>query len=212
MSQEPATLDQGRWLALWDRLGAQGSGYSVFAHLSASYQEPGRAYHTAEHIRDCLAQLDQARDVARRADEIEAAIWFHDAVYVPGGSDNEDRSARLAQAALMACSVSLEVARRIGNLVLATRHLAVSNDPDIQLMCDIDLSILGRDPPVFAEFERRIRQEYDWVPEPVYRTSRAEILRGFLDRPSIYQTEHFRARYEGPAHANLERLIRELGA
>ena len=212
MQEEPQILDQERWLRLWGRLGAEGSGHSIFTHLSAAYAEPGRAYHTADHIRDCLAQLDSAHGVAKRPDEVEAALWFHDAVYLPGGSDNEDRSASLAEAALMACEVPLDVTERIAQLILATRHLTVSEDPDTQLLCDIDLSILGREPAVFDEFERRIRQEYDWVPEPVYRTSRSEILAGFLQRRSIYQTQVFRNRYEAPARVNLARLTHKLGA
>jgi predicted metal-dependent HD superfamily phosphohydrolase len=211
VQEEPKVLDQERWLRLWERLGAEGSGHSIFAHLSAAYSEPGRAYHTAQHIRDCLAQLDSARHLARRPDEVEAALWFHDAVYLPGGSDNEDGSATLAEAALMACGVPPDVAERIRQLILATRHLTVSAESDTQLLCDIDLSILGREPAVFDEFERRIRLEYDWVPEAVYRTSRAEILSGFLQRRSIYQTQIFRDRYEAQARANLERLTQQLG-
>jgi predicted metal-dependent HD superfamily phosphohydrolase len=203
-------LDQGRWLGLWDRLQAQGSGHSIFAHLAAAYAEPGRAYHTTEHIRDCLAQFDAARHEATRPDEVEAALWFHDVVYVPGGSDNEEQSARLAEAALTACGVSSDVAGRIAELVLATRHLAIPKDPDAQLICDIDLSILGRDAAAFDRFEREIRQEYDWVPELVYRTSRSEVLDGFLRRRFIYQTRYFRDRYEASAKANLERLIARL--
>ena len=210
MQREPGTLDQGRWLKLWERLGAEGTGHSIFAHLTAAYGEPGRAYHTARHICDCLAQLDSVRATALRPDEVEAALWFHDAVYLPGGSDNEDRSAALAEASLLACDVPPEVAQRIGQLILATRHLTLSDDPDTQLLSDIDLSILGRDPAVFDEFERGIREEYDWVPEPIYRSSRTEILSGFLRRRSIYQTGMFRSRFEAPARANLERLIKKL--
>jgi predicted metal-dependent HD superfamily phosphohydrolase len=212
MLQKPVALDQKRWMGLWSRLGAQGSGLSIFAHLAAAYTEPGRAYHTAEHIDDCLSQLDLSRDLARRPDEVEAALWFHDAVYLPGGPDNEDRSARLAQTALLACAVPLEVSRRVGELVLATRHLTIPRDSDAQLVCDIDLSILGREPEVFDEFERRIRKEYAWVPEPIYRSSRSEVLTGFLRRRSIYQTENFRERYEQPARANLERILAELAS
>jgi predicted metal-dependent HD superfamily phosphohydrolase len=205
-----STLDQQRWVRLWSRLGAQGNGLSIFSHLAQAYAEPARAYHTADHIRDCLDQLDGSSALARRPDEVEAAIWFHDAVYVPGASDNEDRSARLAQTALVACAVSLEVTRRVGELVLATRHLTLPRESDGQLLCDIDLSILGRKPEVFDEFERRIRREYAWVPEPLYRSTRAEVLAGFLRRRSIYQTEDFRARYEQPARANLERVLEDL--
>ena len=210
VASEPLALDRTRWLELWQRLGAQGSGHSILAHLDAAYAEPGRAYHNTDHIRDCLAQFDSARTIAQRPDEVEAALWFHDAVYVPGGSDNEDRSASLAEAALMACGVALEVVGRIAQMVLATRHLTMSNDHDVQLICDVDLSILGREPPVFDEFEQRIREEYDWVPEPVYRTSRAEILTGFLRRRAIYQTASFRDRYETQARSNLQRLVAQL--
>jgi predicted metal-dependent HD superfamily phosphohydrolase len=94
--------------------------------------------------------------------------------------------------------------------VLATRHLTVPSEPDAAVLCDIDLSILGRPPEVFAEFEQRIRREYAWVPELVYRGARAEILAGFLRRDSIYQTDYFRQRYEVPARANLERAISQL--
>ena len=74
----------------------------------------------------------------------------------------------------------------------------------------IDLSILGRIPEVFDEFERRIRREYSWVPDPVYGGARAEILAGFLRRRSIYQIDYFRDRYEVQARANLERVLRQL--
>jgi predicted metal-dependent HD superfamily phosphohydrolase len=207
---DPDALDRKRWIELWSRLGAQGSGISIFTHLNSAYAEPTRFYHTAQHIRDCLAQLDLTRDLARHPDEVEVAIWFHDAVYLPGASDNEDRSARLAQTALLACAVPLEASRRVAKLVLATQHLTLPQEPDTQLLCDIDLSILGREPAAFAEFERQIRQEYAWVPEAIYRSSRSEILAGFLRRSAIYQTDHFRDRYEASARANLEGALVEL--
>jgi predicted metal-dependent HD superfamily phosphohydrolase len=196
---------------LWKRLGAQGDGLSIFRGLEAAYAEPARAYHTAEHIRDCLAQFDLSRHTARRPDEVEAAIWFHDAVYLPPASDNEDRSARLAQTSLAEAGAPLEVTQRIAGLVLATQHLSIPSEPDAALLCDIDLSILGRAPDVFDEFERRIRQEYAWVPEPAYRGARAEILTGFLRRRSIFQTDDFRNRYEVQARINLGRVLKELG-
>lgn len=208
---QPDPLDQSRWTGLWNRLGAHGDGASIFRALEAAYAEPARAYHTAEHIRDCLAQFDRTRHTARRPDEVEAAIWFHDAVYLPGAPDNENRSARLSQAALADAGAPLDVTHRIAALVLATQHLTVPEEPDAALLCDIDLSILGRTPGVFAQFERRIRQEYAWVPEAVYRGARAEILAGLLRRRSIFQTDFFRRSYEAPARANLTRILKELG-
>jgi predicted metal-dependent HD superfamily phosphohydrolase len=208
--QERVALDQTRWLGLWHRLGAHSSGLEIFEQLAAAYAEPTRVYHTATHLLDCLTHFDSTRNLACRPDEVEAALWFHDAVYVPGAPDNEDRSARLAEAALASGAVSPETGRRVGDLVLATRHLTIPREPDAQLVCDIDLSIFGREPEVFQEFEQRIRREYGWVPETIYRRSRAEVLAGFLHRRPIYQTEYFRARYEVPARRNLERILAEL--
>jgi predicted metal-dependent HD superfamily phosphohydrolase len=96
--------------------------------------------------------------------------------------------------------------------VLATRHLEIPTEPDAALLCDIDLSILGRMPEVFDEFEQRIRREYTWVPETVYRSARGEILAGFLRRRSVYQTDYFRGRYESQARTNLERSLKVLGS
>jgi predicted metal-dependent HD superfamily phosphohydrolase len=208
--RQPKPLDRTRWTGLWNRLGAQGDGLPLLSALEAAYAEPARAYHTAEHVRDCLAQFDLSRHTAQRPDEVEAAIWFHDAVYLPGSPDNEDRSARLARLALADFGAPVAVAEAVAGLVVATQHLAIPSQPDAALLCDIDLSILGRTPEVFDEFERRIRQEYAWVPEPVYRSARAELLDGFLRRPSIFQTDFFRQQYEIPARGNLQRVIAQL--
>jgi len=199
-------------MALWNRLGTQEDGLSIFTGLEAAYAEPARAYHTAQHIRDCLDQFDPSRHMAQHPDEVEAAIWFHDAVYLPGAPDNEDCSARLVRTTLADARAPVEVAHRIAELVLATQHLAIAAEPDAALLCDIDLSILGRTHEVFDEFERRIRQEYAWVPAPVYRGARAEILAGFLRRRSIFQTDYFRDRYEAPARANLARILKDLSS
>ncbi len=208
---QPEPLDRARWTGLWNRLGAQGDGLRIFATLAAAYAEPARSYHTAEHIRDCLAQFDLSQSTAHCPDEVEAAIWFHDAVYLPGAPDNEDRSARLAQASLTDAGAS---ARRppAGSPCWCSPPVTWSSPAirDAALLCDIDLSILGQSPEVFAEFEQRIRREYAWVPELVYRSARAEILAGFLRRASVYQTDYFRDRYEIPARNNLERMISQL--
>lgn len=182
----------------------------MFAHLAKAYAEPSRAYHNTEHIRDCLNQLDLSRELARNPDEVEVALWFHDVVYVPGAADNENQSARLAETALAACAVPLETRRRVADLVRATSHLAVPRNPDAQLVCDIDLSILGREPPIFDHFERAIRQEYAHIAEPEYRQERAAVLTGFLRREFLYQTEYFRDRFEQSAKTNLKRVVRDL--
>ncbi len=204
-------LDRERWTALWSRLGARGDGLSTLNQLAAAYAEPTRAYHNAEHIGDCLAQLDLSRSVGQHLDEVEAALWFHDAVYLPGSADNEARSAHMVRASLAGSGVPARAADRIAGLVLATSHLRIPTEPDAALLCDIDLSILGRSQEIFSRFEQQIRREYSSVPEISYRSARSEILRSFLRRPCIYQTGFFHDRYEARARTNLTRVLGELG-
>lgn len=204
--------DPTRWRWVWSGLGAQGDGRHVFDQLAAAYNEPARTYHNIEHLRHCLTELDGNMALAHRPLEVEAALWFHDAVYAPARSDSEDRSALLAETTLRAGGVESDIAGRIRALVLATRHSEPVLDDDARLVCDIDLSILGAPPAAFELFERAIRQEYRWVPDALYRRGRMEVLRRFLHRPSIYQRAPFQARYEHQARQNLEGALAALGA
>ena len=72
------------------------------------------------------------------------------------------------------------------------------------------LAILGAPVERSDEYERQVRQEYSWVPAFLFRRTRRGILEGFLARPHVYHTEHFRASYERHARANLERSIERL--
>jgi predicted metal-dependent HD superfamily phosphohydrolase len=212
MTVPAAAPDPTRWRWVWSELGGRGDGRQVFDQLAAAYNEPARTYHNIEHLGHCLAELEGNIALAHRPIEVEAALWFHDAVYAPAKSDNEERSALLAETALRAGGVDSDIAGRIGALVLATRHAEPALDDDTRLICDVDLSILGTPPAAFALFERAIRQEYRWVPEPLYRQGRMEVLRRFLRRPSIYQTAPFQARCEKQARQNLEAAVAALTA
>src|SRR5688572_8787422 len=148
----------------------------TYERLSAAYAEPHRHYHTAAHIGACLTELDSARALARFPFEVEAALWFHDAIYDPKASDNEQRSAEWAVAFLSGAGAAAAVGARVYAHVMATRHDGEAGSPDSALVVDIDLSILGQPPAVYAQFEKNVREEYRWVPAALYRRTRREIL------------------------------------
>ncbi|HEX2220323.1 MAG TPA: hypothetical protein VHG35_16080 [Gemmatimonadales bacterium] len=201
-----------RFGALWSRIGGRNEPEPVVEAVLQAYSEPQRVYHTTDHVRDCLARLDEAPAVSPERDLAEAALWFHDLVYVPGAADNEARSADQAIAILVRGGVPEARAAEIGRLVRLTDHATPPDDPAGGLVCDVDLSILGRPPAEFAEYERRIRAEYGYVPEPLYRAGRAEVLARLLARHPLYRSAHFRSRYEEPARHNLERSLAALRA
>ena len=144
--------------------------------------------------------------------EIEVAVWFHGAVYVPGRPDNEEASAALADLALSEGGVEPPVRDRVRSLILATRHTAIPHGSDARLLADLDLVILGADPYRFGIYDRAIRREFHTLPDAEYRTGRAAVLRSFLARPWIYHTDAFRERYEAQARANIAAALSTLEA
>jgi predicted metal-dependent HD superfamily phosphohydrolase len=182
----------------------------MYAALQAAYSEPHRHYHTVHHLDHCLTELDGARQLATEPAEVEIALWFHDAIYNPHASSNEESSAEWAELFLHGHAVEPDRTRRIRGHILATRHASPASSPDSQLVVDVDLSILGADPGTYRKFEVNVRREYSWVPAPIFRRKRAEILQSFLDRGSLYHTSLFRDRYESTARLNLAAAIADL--
>ena len=169
----------------------------ILALLKARYAEPHRRYHTLEHIEHCLSEFDPRQAADPKA--VELAIWFHDAVYDPRRSDNEERSA----AWLLEL---MPEQTKAAAMVRVTKDHRPST-PDEALLVDVDLAILGQPAERFDRYERQIREEYSWVPSLIFHMKRRSILKGFLDRPFIYQTEPFRAKYEAQARRNLARSL-----
>ena len=138
------------------------------------------------------------------------ALWFHDAIYDPKAAENELRSAEWAARALAEAGVASEARARVHALVMATRHAAEAVGVDEQLLVDVDLAILGADRERFDEYEVEVREEYAWVPGPVFRHKRRGILSEFLARARIYATAPFAERFEEMARANLAHAIASL--
>ncbi|MGB7157879.1 MAG: hypothetical protein WBD40_07420 [Tepidisphaeraceae bacterium] len=206
MNHEDTNL-HSRWETLFRGLGTPATRHHEFEQLVRHYREPHRAYHDLHHIAECLREFDGVRHLAPDPDAIEAAIWFHDVIYDPRGSDNEGKSSAFSDASLARLGSSEPFRAEVRRLILLTRHSLPPTDLSGQLMVDTDLSSLGAPADVFDQNGRNIRKEFAHVDAATYRTSRAEILRKFEARPRIYFTEVFFNRFESAARANLRRAI-----
>jgi predicted metal-dependent HD superfamily phosphohydrolase len=201
---------RARFTALWARLGAKGDVEPTLDSVLHGWSEPHRRYHGLDHLRDCLRRLDEAPAEGKDRDLAEAALWYHDVVYQPGAPDNEARSAARARADLVGGGALDTVVDEVARLVRLTDHAVPPADPLGALVCDVDLSILGRPPEEFGEYERRIREEYREVPDLLWRSGRARVLARFLSRDPLFRTDHFRRQYETSARRNLRRSLESL--
>ncbi|EPD39609.1 MULTISPECIES: hypothetical protein [Delftia] len=197
---------QASWDSAWSALGASAP-QPVLAELLQSYSEPQRHYHTLQHLGEALGLLQPALGLAERPGEVALALWFHDAVYETQAKDNEARSADWAVAVVRGQGLPADIAERVHGLIMATCHAAQPSGIDAQLLVDADLGILAADPLRFAEYEVQVRAEYEWVPLPLYRARRREVLLGFMQREAIYCTDWFGQRLEARARCNLAQAL-----
>jgi predicted metal-dependent HD superfamily phosphohydrolase len=194
-----------RWAALCTRLGAAQAGVQ-FGAMQTAYAEPVRAYHTAQHIGECLVLLDSVASQVQSPDEIELAIWLHDVVYEPQAHDNEERSAQLALQWF--ADLPADSKQSLTQRILATKgHAPTPHDSDCQALLDIDLAILASSPARFAEYGLQVRHEYSFVPEAVYALKRRQFMQHMAQRPQLYFHPSLAPTLERAARLNLSSML-----
>ena len=198
-----------RWSSLCRRFGMAAE-EETYRELVAAHGQKHRHYHTLDHIAACLRHLDEVQPRLDKPDEVEMALWFHDAVYAPFSATNEEDSAEWAADWLQERGVAKPVFTRIADYILETKSHESRQGSDGNYLLDIDLSILGTSPEAYDTFELNIRREYKRVPGFIFRQKRKAILQGFLDRESLYLTAHFKEKLEKTARLNLLRAISQL--
>jgi predicted metal-dependent HD superfamily phosphohydrolase len=175
----------------------------VGEELIARYGDGARVYHDLGHLADVLSAIDLLHDEVEDGDAVELAAWFHDAVYDVAAADNEQASARFAET-LLGGRLPAGQLREVARLVMLTRDHAVQPpDANGSVLSDADLSVLVRDPAGYADYARRVRQEYAAVPDAAFRAGRAAVLRRLLARPALFHTRHGKREWEELAKTNL---------
>lgn len=166
----------------FDRLGVPDQ---VRGMIVERHGEPHRHYHTLRHIDLMLRQIPKDTAFSR---EMIAATLFHDIVYDPTRSDNEDLSLEifLSVADLLAPGTPLDRAL-VSDMILATkshhfRGQDMPRDVAIDILLKADLSILWQpDAQIYAWYAQGVRQEYAFVPEAQFRVARTRILTALRD-------------------------------
>lgn len=216
MSQASPAKPGGRerFEALWRRNlldSANDDAAAIYQRIEAAYAEPQRFYHTIEHVEHCLAMFDDCRALLNLPDAVELAIWFHDAIFIPGNPDNEARSAVLYQE-VAAQAHPEDFCARIPRMIMATLHDGDALDDDDTLyLVDIDLSSFGLPWDEFLRDSQNLRRESQATPDEEFYRGQSAFQRNLLAREQFFLTEFFRLRYETRARDNLARYFEQMG-
>lgn len=195
------------WLEIMHSRAVPAAAYDpAWDEIKLHYRQPGRHYHTFEHIEHCLRVAKEFCPIWSDA-ALRLSIIYHDVIYDTKRKDNEELSAQLAMRHLATMGEhAASLAEPVAQLVRATANHIPVEGPLHELSCwmlDIDLGILGAPPDVYEHYAQQIRQEYQWVPEPMYRSGRIDVLRKFVQRDEIFRTVVMRERFEAQARENL---------
>lgn len=172
--------------------------------ITRRYAEPHRRYHTLRHIAgmfDSAARFGIDLGVAQIF-----AIWFHDIVYDPTRTDNEERSASLVMSAMSAASY--DDATHARRIILDTKTHKPS-DPQSAIVLDLDMGILCASHVAYRKYVHDVREEFSHLSDKEWTAGRRAWIIRTLAEP-IYHTAHYQGLPEKIARANLEAELRRV--
>lgn len=168
--------------SIFDQLGAP---EHVWALIIRHHSETHRHYHTLRHLELMLQQIPVRHAFAR---EMIAATLFHDIIYDPAASDNEEKSLSLFLSVVSTITPDAPLdAPLVSSMILATkshhfRGESTPGDEAINIVLKADLSILWHpDPKIYQWYATGVRQEYAFIPQDQFREARTKILSALRD-------------------------------
>jgi predicted metal-dependent HD superfamily phosphohydrolase len=180
----------------------------IFNNIISRHSEPGRYYHGVGHL---VALFDILKDYTLSVQDptpLHYAIWWHDSIYDPIKTDNEERSAELAATHLDALGVNQETAKSVSKLILATKnHWQPPSFGEGDYFLDADIAILGAPADIYDAYALNVRAEYSMIPDEFYYTGRNKFLETALSMDEFFKTHEFQRRFSESARSNLQREL-----
>jgi len=165
------------------------------------YSSELRYYHNLFHIENMLSELKSIETDVKEKDTLLFSIYYHDIIYNTSNSDNEFKSAMLFKNRIERTSFK-QVEKCVQQIELTKEH-KLAKDNDINILLDIDFSILGKSKTEYNEYSQNIRKEYQAYSDFEFKIGRKKVLNEFLNSPSIYKTDYFKTKYETNARNNI---------
>lgn len=177
----------------------------LFSNLINQYSDKSRYYHNTIHIQKMLDFSLEFSNEIKEIEVVQLAIFYHDIIYNSLSKNNETESAALAVQELTKTSFPSEKIKLIEQFILSTqKHFPLIENTDLHYFLDFDLAILGTTQNIYIDYAEKIRKEYKWVPDFLYKRNRIKVLEHFLTRKEVYFTEVFKNKYETTARKNMQ--------
>ncbi len=121
------------------------------------------------HVVDCMNELYGVKHLLENPDAVECALLFHDIIYDPTSTTNEEESAAVAEKLLIQRGVSKDFIEIVKNLILATKPGSTPKSNDEKYIKDIDMSIFGKDEKKYIQYAKDVKREYYMYTKEQYK-------------------------------------------
>jgi predicted metal-dependent HD superfamily phosphohydrolase len=182
----------------------------LWKEIEKSYSSKKRYYHTLQHLDNLLIQLNELKDSIQDWEVTLFTLFYHDVVYNSLKSDNEEKSAELAEKRMSQLLISGDKIELCKQQILATKSHQKSLNSDTNYFTDADLSVLGQPWESYSVYYKNVRREYSIYPDFIYNPGRKKVLNHFLAMDNIFKTTFFQDKFEIQAKLNLEKEIKLL--
>lgn len=181
-----------------------------WAEIEKSYTHKKRHYHTLSHLDNLLTQLTEVKVNIESWESILFTMFYHDIIYNVLKSDNEEKSAELAQKRMTQISVPYHIINNCKTQIIATKKHLAYPESDTNYFTDADLSILGQSLENYTTYSQNVRKEYSVYPDFIYNPGRKKVLEHFIKMERIFKTDYFYHKFESQAKSNLQFELEQL--
>lgn len=138
----------------------------------------------------------------------ELALWFHDAVYLPQSSDNQEFSADFAVGLLSPWMQETSTLRRLICRLTPEYHIEECVDQDIGVLLDLLLSPLALPTKSFKHIQSLVRHDFPGSDND-FLHAQYEFLTKLTEKKKLFRTQGFEG-MEPVARTNIEGYLLEL--
>lgn len=147
----------------------------IVNNILSKWNEPHRYYHNIDHLNYLLNRISSINDLSDiDKDILIICSYFHDIVYNPKKSNNEEKSIELLNEYTQ---IPLDIRNRCSLIIKDTSSSEIPTDDLSKLFWLLDRETLNAEVGDLIEYENKIFKEYQFVPYDVYRKKRIEFLK-----------------------------------
>lgn len=157
-------------------------GIRDFNKIQQSWTEPHRFYHTEQHLAKLLRGIEeiyQKKEITQEERKILLlAAYYHDIVYDPTKTDNEEKSVEVFLADVQSMTHADHITR-VKTIILDTKNHQ-PQDKLSKVFSELDMRVVTHsDFSELLQWEQQIFKEYQHLDYDLYRMGRLHLLRQF---------------------------------